>query len=950
MRPRLRGDEHAEEACGLGQGSGRRGQDTIPVGGSETPAAGSMLSVHLTAQLEKRDKLWHHLESRPEDERAILRLARIQAEMGQAADFATLARSLCRRDRRAWRGCCRALHGRLGLAREAASLLLEVHEAEPENSEVCCYLARLQPSQASHWYEQALRANPCCVAALVAMADAHRKAEQFDEAVRLYRAAHHWRPLGPRSLYRLGEALVRGGHRAEGRDYLLQVLRDGDGACHVHAAITVALSHVLDQQHEQALEYCRRAEELHARLPQGGIQELKLARTLKGVVQLRSGRAAEAAETLRSVSLRAGGGEAAGGDPAQWCWDEVIQSSLGLAETLRGDFAAAERHLELARRLAGPCPSADVLVASARLRQAQGDLEAAHGLLLRALAADRNAPLALLHMGHLLLCQKQLDRAIQYLQKCQQQPLGTLAYGTAQKGTAHLYLCVAHHWRRADGRGEGDPVAQEHFRSAYSLQPDLRRALAAPGPYASGAGARRYAAGPGLEEAGACLVTGNPPRMGIIDLSAEQATVLLFYAEACGLAPAGAPRAAATPRHTVVHDEPVFSKAPLAPSPSGCAVPTLVGTSSTAAPSSPGPSRDSSEPALLLVGSGTQASCGAGGQGDVSAAGEATGLSDAATALALSGRLPPEKVLHLSDMELGECISRGEFAVVHRGLLRSSRREVVVKALHRRDCGCDGGAAELLAEICVIAELSHPRIVTFVGACLDPMHVALVTELAPGGNLHQALHVRQRRFGRGECLQLACELLEGVLYLHSQQPVIAHLDLKSMNLVLDAEGQHLQICDFGLARALGTFAEGPDVDPRERPPSRAGSPRYMAPECYDSSLGVITEKADVWSSGCVLMEIFGARLPYAECGNVQQILKAMLVHRCGPCIPVATEAPVRAIIAPMLAFEAWQRPAIAQVLPQLQQAFGGAGSVVPAGVGSAAVAGGDTSRFMWVSP
>lgn len=317
-------------------------------------------------------------------------------------------------------------------------------------------------------------------------------------------------------------------------------------------------------------------------------------------------------------------------------------------------------------------------------------------------------------------------------------------------------------------------------------------------------------------------------------------------------------------------------------------------------------------------------------------------MSEAATALVLSRRLPPDKILHLADIQLGECISRGEFAVVHRGTLHNSRREVVVKALHRRDCSSDGeAAAELLAEICVIAELSHPRIVTFVGACLEPTRAALVTELAPGGNLHQALHVRQRRLARGECFQLAVELLEGVLYLHSQRPVIAHLDLKSMNLVLDAEGQHLQICDFGLARALGGLCEGlgSSSDPRVRPPSRAGSPRYMAPECYDSSLGEITEKADVWSSGCVLLEIFGARLPYAECGNVQQILKAMLVHRCGPCIPASIEAPVCSVVALMLAFEAWQRPPIAQVLPQLQMAAcnGNAG-------------GGDTSRFLWVSP
>jgi mitogen-activated protein kinase kinase kinase 7 len=289
-------------------------------------------------------------------------------------------------------------------------------------------------------------------------------------------------------------------------------------------------------------------------------------------------------------------------------------------------------------------------------------------------------------------------------------------------------------------------------------------------------------------------------------------------------------------------------------------------------------------------------------------------------------------VLHFSDLELGECISHGEFAVVHRGALRvlpgppplQKPKEVVVKMLHQKeDCMCEESAAaaavELLSEISMIAQLSHPRLVSFVGACLDPLQgIALVTELAPGGNLHHALHVRRRQLVRRERFQLALELLEGVRYLHARQPVIAHLDLKSMNLVLDAEGQHLQICDFGLARAMGPGPGPPDGEEDRLPNRNGGSPRYMAPECYDSKIGPLTEKADVWSSGCILIEIFGACLPYASCSNVQQILKNMLVHHSGPAIPDSVEASVRNVITCTLAFEARERQAIAQVLLQLQ--------------------------------
>ena len=127
-----------------------------------------------------------------------------------------------------------------------------------------------------------------------------------------------------------------------------------------------------------------------------------------------------------------------------------------------------------------------------------------------------------------------------------------------------------------------------------------------------------------------------------------------------------------------------------------------------------------------------------------------------------------------------------------------------------------------------------------------------------------------------------------------------------MNLVLDAEGQHLRICDFGLARVVD---DGGSQDPasqqnvakyatmwqnvmkyqnvatrahlsdilqyvwkcvtsattpfvpnpsgsrwhpllQDRPACRGGSARYMAPECHDGSVAPLTVKSDVWSCGC----------------------------------------------------------------------------------------------------
>mmetsp|Transcript_66582 Transcript_66582/g.210513 ORF Transcript_66582/g.210513 Transcript_66582/m.210513 type:complete len:1029 (+) Transcript_66582:106-3192(+) len=936
------------------------------------------------------------LEAVADDPHTIARLAQLQVAPDSSEAFEVFARDLCGRYRCAWRGARRMLSQHLENPADMEPMLQQAHPGEPSDADICCYFARMQPSQAqaSKWLAQALRFDPNCSAALIALADEHRRAERFSEAAHLYRSALQQRQLPVRSLYRLGEVLVQSGKGSEGRGHLRRVLLEADArSYHVHAAVTMALSYAMDQRHEDTLQCCQRAEELHEHLGLGSrrssSRELRLVRTMRALSQLRMGDPDAAVETLRMDSAEASA-SSSGRPEAGWHWDEMVQSLIGHAETLRGNYRQAERHLDSALRLVeADAPGADVLVSAACLRQAQGDLEDARELLQRALQADRNSPAALLRMGYLLLCQGQFEKAAQFLQKCLLQPTGTLAYGSAEKGAAHLYLCLALHWRWSHhavqrsprDKSAGDRLAQDHFRSAYELQPDLRKALLA-------LQGTRFESN---EAAAALLVSGNPSRMGIVDLQLRHALVVLLYAEECGAVrltrrrKSGARRgtspvkavvspvkAAASPLKEVnishcwsspiraatsplkeaaprcgAWGSPIEKAAsPLAeavagptsarasaaawcrspdltvakpPPPVGSSccggslVSTLAATASTATPTSVSSSRTASELALFP---------------DVAAAEAAAAVpEDLAAALQdLSERLPLDKVIPWSDVSLEKCVSRGEFAIVNRGRLRRPQREVVVKMMHQKDCMYNEQAArDLLAEIRILSELSHPRVVAFAGACLEPAHIALVTELAPGGNLHHALHVRRHSFPLVERFQLAIQLLEGVRYLHNQRPTVAHLDLKSSNLVLDADSRHLQICDFGLARVMQEEVDG---EPQEPPPSQGGSARYMAPECYDSKLGPVTEKADVWSSGCILIEIFGSCLPYAECSNVQQILKNMLVHRCGPSIPATIEANVRGAIAFTFVFEVRERLMVSQVLVLLQTAASSAESRV----------------------
>lgn len=896
---------------------------------------------------QRIEQLQQHLWTCPDDAKALYALSQTCWQMGEVASFVIWVRAFCGVERRAWKNSCRVLVEGLGRTSDALSMLHEMHRKEPDSAWVCCYLAKLSPKQdAEYWYEKAFAAEPGCCAAQIAMADIHRKAQRFEQAARLYKAAHDQSPAS-KPLYRLGEALVQDGKTQQGRQYLLDVLQGDDTTYHVHAAVTLSLSFVLDQEYEEALRYCTRAEELE-KLPgiraiagHASFGPLQLTQLLKGITLLRIGEIETAIRTLFAAttgttlsSSFAGGSvacEAADVSGRGQDWQlQTIWQTLSHAEILRGDLAAAQRHMESAAQIAGPACDPDVLVGKAYLHQAREEWEEAERLLRQCLRLDNSSGLALLRMGYVLLCRDQVDRSIQFFQKCRERRHG-LKFGKAQRGAAHIYLCIAHHWRRFGASTLTtdstciDSVAEENFHKGYELQPELQASLARIRSACVGRPGTAY-------DLASRLLGGKPSRLVTLDLTPEQAAVLLLYAERAGVGPvvggqAALDKAVASASSgrqfvAVSQDANTGVGSNAAPNSALCGAP-LLGTVSTTTSTSAGPSRNSSDPNLRRGAPlcGSTRSCST--------------IPDA-TVCELRGGLPPDKCVDFADIDFGECISRGEMTLVYKATLCSSRQEVVVKMLHSTERAVDGSAAEdLRAEINIISKLSHPRLVVFVGACLQPSRVALVTKFALGGNLHQALHVQRRQFARGERFNLAEELLEGVQYLHSRTPPIAHLDLKSLNLLLDAEGRHLQICDFGLARELcGTSSSdacnGPRIGASEgacssfsKPPTRGGSPRYMAPECYDAVLGPVSEKADVWAAGCILIEVFGDCLPYAECSNVQQILKNMLVHRCGPLVPSTIEAPVRAVVSNALAFEAAQRLAIGQVLAQLQRAAGG---------------------------
>nr|CAB3480812.1 unnamed protein product [Digitaria exilis] len=160
------------------------------------------------------------------------------------------------------------------------------------------------------------------------------------------------------------------------------------------------------------------------------------------------------------------------------------------------------------------------------------------------------------------------------------------------------------------------------------------------------------------------------------------------------------------------------------------------------------------------------------------------------------------------------------------------------------------------AEVATLGRIRHKNIVR-LWCCFrsgDDCRL-LVYEFMPNGSLGDLLH------GGGKGVldwparhRIMAGAAEGLAYLHHDcVPPIVHRDVKSNNILLDAD-LGAKVADFGVARVI--TGDGPSAVS-----AIAGSCGYIAPE-YSYTLRV-TEKSDVYSFGVVMLELVTGKRPVA---------------------------------------------------------------------------------------
>jgi mitogen-activated protein kinase kinase kinase len=181
-------------------------------------------------------------------------------------------------------------------------------------------------------------------------------------------------------------------------------------------------------------------------------------------------------------------------------------------------------------------------------------------------------------------------------------------------------------------------------------------------------------------------------------------------------------------------------------------------------------------------------------------------------------------------------------------------------------------------EIGLLRELKHPNIVQYLGSNTESSRLNIFLEYVPGGSVASML-VNYGPLGESLIANFVRQILTGLAYLHSKG--IIHRDIKGANILVDNKGS-VKISDFGISKrveasTLLNNGSGSSSISAKRAGASAnrvslqGSVFWMAPEVVKQT--AYTRKADIWSLGCLIVEMLTGQHPHPNCSQLQAIFK-----------------------------------------------------------------------------
>nr|GAT44126.1 predicted protein [Mycena chlorophos] len=166
----------------------------------------------------------------------------------------------------------------------------------------------------------------------------------------------------------------------------------------------------------------------------------------------------------------------------------------------------------------------------------------------------------------------------------------------------------------------------------------------------------------------------------------------------------------------------------------------------------------------------------------------------------------------------------------------------------------------------------HPNIVQYLGFEETSTTLNIFLEYIPGGTIGSMLQ-KHGRFDQNVAKHFTRQIAAGLEYLHSKN--VLHRDLKGENILVETSGV-CKISDFGISRTLEAQHQAHT--------ELKGTVYWMAPEVVDARKQGYGSKVDIWSLGCVLLEMWTGEHPWAGEEVIAVMLK-LYKHKQPPPLP-----------------------------------------------------------------
>ncbi|KAK9834725.1 hypothetical protein WJX74_008670 [Apatococcus lobatus] len=268
-----------------------------------------------------------------------------------------------------------------------------------------------------------------------------------------------------------------------------------------------------------------------------------------------------------------------------------------------------------------------------------------------------------------------------------------------------------------------------------------------------------------------------------------------------------------------------------------------------------------------------------------------------------------EPTINPDDLQFGNAlVTEGSNATVYRGILRSGNLELPV-AIKPFPLSSEAELKMMRREIQILENAARQCAHTcrMYGTCAKKEGFCIVMKLYEGTLAHALQRLPGRRMGVGRALPLMIDIAHGVAELHSTKIVMC--DLKPQNVLLDDHGTAV-LADFGISRTIERTCANFQAT------QLAGTPAYMSPEAFEQS-GVQDNKTDIWSLGCLFVEMLSGVPPWPGL-TMMQIAYGICIGKKKPPMPEGLPSALHEMLLQCFQHDPYKRPSAKEILATLR--------------------------------